>query len=261
MKVTALGSGSKGNCMLLEGGSGSLLVDAGLAAREIQARLALAGADPGSIEAILVTHEHTDHIRGLDVMARRFDIPVIATRGTLAEFFLHRKVSRKMVTTVTTLTCHPGTTLEIGDFKIEPFSVSHDAQDPCGYCIEERGLRLGYCTDTGLLSGEVIELFRRCDGLVLESNHCPRMLKDGPYPAMLKRRIQSRRGHLSNEQAGACLQLLGHDLRAVMLAHLSEINNTPVVAEECARRALGLFADDVALQVALQETISAPMEI
>lgn len=261
MKVTALGSGSKGNCILVEGGSGSLLVDAGLAAREIQARLDLAGADPGSIEAILVTHEHTDHIRGLDVMARRFDIPVIATRGTLAEFFLHRKVSKKTVTTVTRITCHPGTMLEIGDFKIEPFAISHDAQDPCGYCIEEQGLRLGYCTDTGVLSGEAIELFRRCDGLVLESNHCPRMLEDGPYPAMLKRRIRSRRGHLSNEQASACLQLLGHDLGAVMLAHLSETNNTPAVAEVCARGALGLFADDVGLQVALQETISAPMEI
>jgi phosphoribosyl 1,2-cyclic phosphodiesterase len=261
MKVTALGSGSKGNCMLVEGESGSLLVDAGLAAREIQARLALAGADPGSIEAILVTHEHTDHIRGLDVMARRFGIPVIATRGTLAEFFLHRKVSKKTVTTVTTITCHPGTALEVGGFTIEPFSVSHDAQDPCGYCIEEQSARLGYCTDTGVLSGEVIELFRRCDGLVLESNHCPQMLEDGPYPAMLKRRIRSRRGHLSNEQAGACLQLLGHDLGAVMLAHLSETNNTPAVAEACAQGALGLFVDDVDLQVALQETISAPMEI
>ena len=258
MKITAIGSGSKGNCMLVEGGSGSLLVDAGLAAREIQARLALAGADPGSIEAIVVTHEHTDHIRGLDVMARRFDIPIIATGGTLAEFFLHRKVSKK---TVTTVTCHPGTTLEIGDFTIEPFSISHDAHDPCGYCIEEQRARLGYCTDTGVLSGEVIELFRQCDGLVLESNHCLQMLEDGPYPAMLKRRIRSRRGHLSNEQAGACLQLLGHDLGAVMLAHLSETNNTPAVAEECARGALGLFVDDVDLQVALQETISAPMEI
>ncbi|HOV68331.1 MAG TPA: MBL fold metallo-hydrolase, partial [Methanoregulaceae archaeon] len=215
MRVTALSSGSRGNSVLVEGASGSLLVDAGLSARDLLQRIAATGADPGAIQAVLVTHEHTDHVRGLDALAKRLDLPVYGTPGTLAEFLLHRKSTRRPVDTCPV---RGDAQFTIGEFSIEPLPLSHDAREPCGYLIEAGGVRLGYCTDTGVVPGGVRERLACCDALVLEANHCPRMLEEGPYPAMLKRRIRSRRGHLSNEQTAELLRSFSGDLAAVMLA-------------------------------------------
>ncbi len=258
MRVTALSSGSKGNSVLVEGASGSLLVDAGLSARDLLARIAAAGADPAAIEAVLVTHEHTDHIRGLDAFSKRLDIPVYGTPGTIAEFLLHRKSTKCIIET---RTVHAFERFMIGEFAIESLPLSHDARDPCGYAIEADGARLGYCTDTGVVPEGVRERLGVCDALVLEANHCPRMLEEGPYPAMLKRRIRSRRGHLSNEQTAELLRSFSGDLTAVMLAHLSETNNTPDRARTAVENAFGLFSSEIELSVALQQTISAPMVI
>ena len=258
MRVTALSSGSKGNSVLVEGASGSLIVDAGLSARDLLQRVIAAGADPGAIQAILVTHEHTDHVRGLDAFAKRLDLPVYGTPGTVAEFLLHRKSTRRPVETHAVRTCERFT---IGEFTIEPLPLSHDAREPCGYAIEAGGARLGYCTDTGVVPDGVRQRLSCCDALVLEANHCPRMLEEGPYPAMLKRRIRSRRGHLSNEQTAELLRSFSGDLAAVMLAHLSETNNTPERARLTVEQAFGLFSSDLQLSIALQQTISAPMVI
>lgn len=258
MRVTALSSGSKGNAVLVESRDGALLIDAGLSARDLLARITQAGADPAAIGAVLVTHEHTDHVRGLDAFVKRLDIPVYATPGTISEFLLHRKTSKRAITTRPVRAFEP---FEVGGFEITPLPLSHDAREPCGYAISADGARLGYCTDTGVVPDGVCDRLAACDALVLESNHCPRMLEEGPYPALLKRRIRSRHGHLSNEQTAELLRTFSGDLAAVMLAHLSDTNNTPERARISAETAFGLFLPDVLLTVALQQTVSDPMEV
>jgi phosphoribosyl 1,2-cyclic phosphodiesterase len=249
MRCTILASGSKGNCAFVQGASGALLIDAGLSAKETLARIGRAGLNPELIEALLVTHEHGDHVRGLDVLARKIDIPVYATEGTLADFLGHRRTSEKAIRSHV---CRYHEQFSVGSFSIEPFATSHDASEPCGYVIEESGQRLGYCTDTGVITPAMLALLRQCDGIVLESNHCPEMLANGPYPESLKRRIRSKRGHLSNAEASACIQSLGRDVPRIILAHLSEINNTPEKALHSARDGLGLFYQETTISVASQ---------
>jgi phosphoribosyl 1,2-cyclic phosphodiesterase len=252
MRVTTLASGSKGNCIYIEGNSGAVLIDAGLSAREILARLRMADGKPELIRALLVTHEHGDHIRGVSALARKLQVPIIGTQGTLSEVL--RSASSRAPPEV--IACHFDEEIVISDFCIHPFATSHDALEPCGFCIQEADLRLACCTDTGLVPSALVSDFRRCDMMILESNHCPEMLDNGPYPAMLKKRIRSRKGHLSNTAAGDCLRLLARDVPLIQLAHLSEINNTPAKALACAREAFGLFADAVDLSVGLQHGIS-----
>jgi phosphoribosyl 1,2-cyclic phosphodiesterase len=249
MHCTILGSGSKGNCVFLEGRSGALLIDAGLSLKETLLRMNAASLDAGQVMGVLVTHEHGDHIRGLDVLARRMNIPVHATEGTLLDFLGHRRTSVKPIDTNR---CRYHERFVIGDFSIEPFATSHDAAEPCGYIIREDDLTFGYCTDTGIITPSMLDLLRRCDAIVLESNHCPDMLQNGPYPESLKRRIRSRRGHLSNTAAARCLQVLGTDVPQVILAHLSEINNTPTRAMSSAREGIGLFYEEKTVVIATQ---------
>jgi phosphoribosyl 1,2-cyclic phosphodiesterase len=249
MRCTILASGSKGNCVFLEGESGALLLDAGLSTKETLARMDQASLDPGQINAVLVTHEHGDHIKGLDVLARRLAVPVFATKGTLHDFINFRRTSEKQIDFHV---CRYHERFEIGDFEIEPFATSHDAAEPCGFIIRENGIRFGYCTDTGIITLHVLDLLRRCDGIVLESNHCPDMLQNGPYPESLKRRIRSKHGHLSNAAASRCLQTLGKDVPQVILAHLSETNNTPERVIASAREGLGFFYEEKTLVIATQ---------
>lgn len=250
MRCTILASGSKGNCTIIEGASGAILIDAGLSAKETLERLEHASCAADTIRAVLVTHEHSDHIKGLDVLARKLSIPIYATGGTLDDFLCHRRTSTKPLTTHT---CRSHESFTVDDFTITPFATSHDAREPCGFVIRENGARLGYCTDTGILSPQMISLLKDCDGMVLESNHCPDMLANGPYPESLKRRIRSSRGHLSNPAASDGLRTLGKDVPQVILAHLSEINNTPDRARASAREGLGLFYEEKMVTVATQE--------
>jgi phosphoribosyl 1,2-cyclic phosphodiesterase len=260
MRCTVLASGSKGNSVVIAGSSGALLIDAGLSTKELLRRMDAAGIDPGTIDAVLVTHEHGDHVRGLDVLLRRLSRPVYATEGTLADFLNHRRTSDKPIEHHT---CRCGESFSLGDFRIEPFATSHDAAEPCGYIVSENSCRIGYCTDTGVMTPAMLGLLRNCDGIVLESNHCPDMLANGPYPESLKRRIRSKHGHLSNPAAAACLQAFGKDLPQVILAHLSEINNTPEKAMGAARAGLGLFFEESRVTIATQcgSTPGVPQEI
>ena len=252
-----LASGSKGNCTLVRGAGGALLVDCGLPAREALARLPAAGLDGEPILGILVTHEHGDHIRGVWALARKLKVPVYGTGGTLQDF--PREAARGHVPPLHVV--HPAERFEIGGFRVEPFPTSHDAREPCGFFIGDGDLRFASCTDTGILPHPLVRELARCDGILLESNHCPEMLATGPYPEALKRRIRSKRGHLSNVAAAACLREIGGHLDAVILGHLSEVNNTPEKALASAKEGLGFYTGDVRVIVAHQHKVSATLRL
>ena len=240
MRLAVLASGSKANCIYIDGGSTSLIVDAGLSVRETLRRLADAGGDAGKVAGLLITHEHGDHIRGALPLARKLEVPLYGTPGTLAAFGTCCKKKDSDL-----ISCSNGDTFSVGGFTIEPIATSHDAREPCGYLVADGDTRVCICTDTGLITPQQVAVMRRCNAIVLESNHCPDMLRDGPYPAMLKRRIASKYGHLSNTKAAACIRSVADTTSALVLAHLSEVNNTAEKAITSARESLGFYQDEV----------------
>jgi phosphoribosyl 1,2-cyclic phosphodiesterase len=221
LRVVVLGSGSAGNAIAIGDGAETLLVDCGFSAREISRRLIAGGIDPASVRSILVTHEHTDHTRGLAVFTRRRELVVGATHGT-------RRAAGLDALEAEVRTLDPGTSHEVGGFRVIPFRTSHDAAEPVGYRIETpAGEVVGIATDTGVLTAEAEEALTECNVLGLESNHDVRMLETGPYPYFLKRRIASERGHLSNEAAATAIErLVSPRLRTVLALHRSRTNNT-----------------------------------
>ena len=234
MRFCVLGSGSKGNATFIESGRTRVLIDAGFSAIEIERRLAGIGIQAESLSAILITHEHGDHIRGISVLSRRYNLPVFASPAAIkaAGVGLDRLHSHAEFAA--------GTTFTFQDLRIHPFTVSHDAADPVGFLINDGSLTLGYCTDTGTVSRLMQHRLAGCHGLVLECNHDPDMLRDGPYPQALKQRVRSKTGHLANHETAALLVSLLHDgLQHVTLAHISETNNRPQLVEESVA---GLFA-------------------
>lgn len=234
MRFCVLGSGSKGNATFIEAGSTRVLIDAGFSAIEIERRLDSIGIQAESLSAILITHEHTDHIQGVSVLSRRHRLPVFASPAALKA--AGSKLGRLHQHTGFTA----GTTFTFQDLQIHPFTVSHDAADPVGFLVNDGSLTLGYCTDTGTVSRLMQHRLAGCHALVLESNHDPDMLRDGPYPQALKQRVRSKTGHLANHEAAALLASLLHDkLQHVILAHLSDTNNRPELVEESMA---GLFA-------------------
>ncbi len=227
-----LGSGSSGNTTLVSDGTTHILVDVGLSGRETARRLRECGLEPDKISAIVISHEHGDHCRGVGPFAKNLDIPVFMTEAALACSGLSldsRKFQR----------ISSGESFDINGILFTGFSVPHDAIDPLGFVIEKDGVKIGIVLDLGYLSNLVIERLKGCDGIILESNHDMEMLKVGPYPWALKQRVMSRRGHLSNESVA---QYLGNDFDGkaehVVLAHLSKNNNLPELALLSAQRAL-----------------------
>ncbi|MDD3618374.1 MAG: MBL fold metallo-hydrolase [Desulfobulbaceae bacterium] len=234
MKFCVLGSGSRGNATLVESGGTALLIDAGFSGVEIRRRLGLAGRQPEKLAAILVTHEHNDHISGVGVLSRQARVPVHANPATLAA------AAGKLGTLFAIREFSTGEGFELGGLQIHPFAISHDTADPVGFIISDGDFRLGYCTDTGRITRLIEHHLRQCHALILESNHDPRMLREGPYPLRLQQRVLSGQGHLANEDAGSLLnRLAGGVLQYVVLAHLSEINNLPELALRAARNGLG----------------------
>ncbi|MCR4392203.1 MAG: MBL fold metallo-hydrolase [Candidatus Acetothermia bacterium] len=224
MRVCALGSGSAGNALLVEGPRGLLLVDAGLPWRDLRARAGRVGFSLEGLRWAVVTHEHADHVRGLEPLLRR-GVQIAASAGTL----------RALGIAGTPL--QPG--LELAGIKLFSFPVSHDAAQPVGLMLEVNGARVGIATDLGQVTESVLSSLRGCQVLVVEANHDLGMLLAGPYPWPLKLRILGPEGHLANDEAGRALTLLrGDGLRAVLLAHLSQENNTPALALETVARAL-----------------------
>lgn len=224
MRVCLLASGSKGNAIYIETRETRLLVDAGLSARELAARLAAIGVEPESLDGLLVSHEHQDHSRGIGPLARRYSLPV----------HLHDATRQALPTLGRIDRIEPfelGGRFCLRDVEIDILPLTHDAAAPAGFVIDTPDGRIGIATDLGIATRLVTERLRRCRVLVLETNHDEEMLRDGPYPWHLKQRIRSNHGHLSNRDAGALLQELAWEgLEAVFLAHLSETNNTPQLA-------------------------------
>ncbi|APG26831.1 MBL fold metallo-hydrolase [Syntrophotalea acetylenivorans] len=232
MRVCLLASGSKGNAILVESGGSRLLIDAGLSAREINRRLELVGVDGHSLDAVLVSHEHGDHCRGLGPMARRYKLPV----------FVHHKTRLALRNPGRLDDCREfddGNTLVFQDVQIETVPLTHDAVAPVGYLVDTPAGKVGVLTDLGMTTRLVVERYRHCRVLILEFNHDQQMLMEGPYPWHLKQRIRSNHGHLSNESAAGLLSDLVWDgLEGVFLAHLSDTNNCPQLAEVSARQVL-----------------------
>lgn len=217
----------------METGRARVLIDAGLSAAEVVRRIEKIGAMPEKLDAILVTHEHVDHIRGVGPLSRRFGIPVYLNRRTLDRA---RKALGNLPVPVIIRT---GDSMAIGDLILETFAKCHDAADPIGVVVGCDGVRLGIATDFGHSTRLLEDRLSRCRAVVLEFNHDLEMLAQGPYPLELQRRIRGRDGHLSNEQAGALLETLSHErLECVVLAHLSQVNNHPQKAYEKALEAL-----------------------
>lgn len=225
MRFCVLGSGSRGNCTYVEAGGTAVLIDAGFSGVEVERRLAAIGVTMAAVAAILVTHEHGDHIGGVAILSRRYRLPVFANAGTIraaGKGLAKLHASREIVT---------GESFPIGPLQVHPFAISHDTADPVGYTVSFAGCALGYCTDTGMISRLIHRRLAACQGLVLECNHDPEMLKNGPYPLPLQQRVRSSSGHLANLQAGDFLAELLHErLEHVVLAHLSESNNRPELA-------------------------------
>ena len=233
MKVAVLASGSSGNAIWVSSGSTAVLIDAGVSGRRISQAAEGLGLDTAQLSAVLVTHEHSDHVSGLGPVTRRFDVPACATAGT------HAAIDRRLGRCPGRTVVEAGTDFEIGDLLVSPFAVSHDCAEPVGYSVSDGRTVVAVATDLGVVSHPVRHRIGRADCVVLEFNHDEKMLLDGGYPWFLKQRIMSNEGHLSNEAAARELVLLADGpMSALVLAHISRENNTPDLALATARDAL-----------------------
>lgn len=247
MIVAPLGSGSAGNSYYFESDGTSILVDAGFGPRETKKRLEIIGREPESIRAIVLTHEHHDHIRGAERIAQKYAIPIYLTRGTLENSTIDIVETKVVV-------FDNNTTFAIGDLNVHARRTSHDAADPACFVIESRdGTRVGLASDLGCVDDPVIEHLRRCDGLFFESNHDLDMLRLGTYPWSLKRRIMSRFGHLSNDDSLAAVnRLIDSELKTLCLIHLSQKNNHESIVREMATSLIDRNGAQLELAIAKQ---------
>jgi phosphoribosyl 1,2-cyclic phosphodiesterase len=256
IRICMLASGSKGNAIFVETPGAAILVDAGLSGKELARRMKAIGRSPEDLDAVLISHEHSDHVRGVGVLSRRCGTAVHITGRTL----------ERASSMVGKLRCvkefEPGSPFVIRDCAIYPFEVTHDAVEPVNFIIRTEHAKIGIATDLGYASTLVKENLKSCHALVLEANHDPVMLEQGPYPWPIKQRVKSKRGHLSNEQGAKLLEEVYHqDLEHVCLAHISETNNLPEYALKTVRSILGGKTNGFTLHAASQHQVSPVMTV
>lgn len=252
MQFLCVASGSKGNCYYVDDGRDAVLIDCGISAKRLETALAGFGGTPERLRGIFVTHEHRDHISGVGVLLRRYHLPLWGSAATL------RAMDERIIGRVDEDLFHalPYEGADVGDFHIHATGVSHDAADPVSYEVHWHGRKLSMLTDSGFASDANLSALSDSDLIVVEANHDPDLLRDGPYPAALKRRIHGDRGHLSNADCGRALnEIMSGRTRHVILAHLSETNNNPQLAYHTVRTCLdkaGGLPDSTHLWVASQ---------
>jgi phosphoribosyl 1,2-cyclic phosphodiesterase len=241
VSISVLASGSRGNTAVVESARARILVDAGISCRETFKRLKLAGLEPKSLSAILITHEHSDHVYGLATLAKKLDIPVFMTGATHQAWARSLRDDAGQLPKLAKLEIFSaGRQFLIADITVTPFTIPHDAADPVGFTFRAEGAKIAFATDLGYMPASVRDHLRRCDVIIIESNHDVEMLRVGPYPWSVKQRVMSRVGHLSNDSLA---QFFAEDYDGgashIVLAHLSEQNNHPEVARRVAENALG----------------------
>lgn len=234
MRFVSIASGSSGNCIYVGSDHTHILVDAGISNKRIEQGLNEIGLKGSDLNAVVITHEHSDHTKGLGVLARRHGVPVYGTKETLEEISDKKYLGeypKELLTQV-----QPDVSFSVGDLEIQPFSIYHDAANPVAYRIRNGKKSVAVATDMGHYDQYIIDHLQGLDAILLESNHDVNMLQAGPYPYYLKRRILGEHGHLSNEHAGRLLSCLLHDnLKQVLLGHLSKENNYEALAYETVR--------------------------
>jgi len=248
LQISTLGSGSKGNATVLKLGSTTLLVDCGFGLKDTLARMASIDVSPADLNAILVTHEHADHISGVESLAAKFSIPVFMTQGTARVWKSRGRVQANII--------HTEKTFHVNDVEVVPVAVPHDAKEPVQFVITYLGYSIGILTDLGMLTPSIFESYKVCRTLLIEANHDLEMLHGGPYPFSLKKRVAGNWGHLNNLQTVEFLNQLDKEgvLDKVIIAHVSEKNNS----QEAVGRALeGCTIDPESIIRAVQ---SEPMK-
>ncbi len=246
-----LASGSKGNCIYFGSENTRLLIDAGISCSEIQKRLLHIGVDITTIDAVLITHEHTDHIKGLETLCSKYKIPVFANSETAMDIQkgLKKKLRFKIFTT--------GESFAFGDIEIHPFSIQHDAVDPVAFVFQAGRYKIGFCTDLGFVTSSVTQKLEGCHFLYVEANHQPSMVHACSRPDVYKQRVLSRQGHLSNEECADLLDKIFHEeLKHVHLAHLSSECNHPEVAIKTVVDKLAQKNKKIEVSIAFQDKIS-----
>jgi len=265
VSLSLLASGSRANCALVASSTTRILIDAGLSCRETFKRLRALGERPEQLSAILITHEHSDHIAGLQRLAAKLNVPVFLTESTQREWGRAVRDEEGKVPELPKLERFAsGSGFQVGDIEIKPFTIPHDAVDPVGFTFRAEGVKIGFATDLGYMPVSVRDHLRGCDILVIESNHDLEKLRTGPYPWSVKQRVMSRVGHLSND---ALAEFFSNDYDGgaayVVLAHLSEQNNHPEIARAAAEHALrerqGLWQNRVLL--ASQSDVLEPIRL
>ncbi|MGF7059331.1 MBL fold metallo-hydrolase [Brassicibacter mesophilus] len=251
LRFCSLASGSSGNCQYIETDKVRILIDAGLSGKRVQNSLVSIGVDPSSIDCMLVTHEHKDHIKGIGILSRRFDLPIYANENT----WINMQSEIGEVKGEHVKTFNTEKIFEIGDIAVQPFKISHDASEPVGYCFFYKGAKISIVTDTGCVDEELKGKIKNSQLLMIESNHDTEMLKMGKYPWFLKKRILGEYGHLSNDDAGRLLtEVLSGNNENILLAHLSKENNFPELAYQTVANILTEKGINISKDVSLDLT-------
>ncbi|MBO4981930.1 MAG: MBL fold metallo-hydrolase [Lachnospiraceae bacterium] len=265
MRLCSIASGSSGNCIYVGSEATHLLVDVGISGKRAECGLNSLGLCGRDLDGILITHEHADHVSGLGVMARKYNIPIYATRGTIAALREGSALGRLDPSLFHEI--REDEKFILKDLTVNPMKISHDAAQPVAYRIAYGDKKVGICTDLGVYNDYTVECLKGMDALLLEANHDVKMLQVGPYPYYLKQRILGEKGHLSNENSGRLLSRVLHDhLQSIVLGHLSKENNLPELAYEAVRMEITMGenpynANDFRLMVAARSELSPVVEI